>query len=186
MTRTAFASDVIAIAKKHVGDAELPGNGGWHNKRLEEAMRDFGWQRGWAWCALFSEYVWRTAAQNAKMEALDKRLDVLFSASAVVSWRNFDAAEDFETRHGGKILSPKSGDLVYWQHGSTAQGHAGIVLSASGNRMMTIEGNTNAAGSREGTVVAIKSRPVGNDGALRVLGFVRPKTIFFDVTSEQK
>lgn len=149
-------------------------------------MREFGWQRGWAWCALFNELVWRTAARKAQMALFDKRLDALFSASAVVSWRNFDADEDFETQNGGKTLLPMAGDLVYWQHGNTAHGHAGIVQSVSGNRMMTIEGNTNAAGSREGTVVAIKSRPIGNAGMLRLLGFVRPKTVFFDVTSEQK
>jgi hypothetical protein len=38
-------------------------------------------------------------------------------------------------------------------------GHVGIVVGSEGDKLRTIEGNTNAAGSREGDRVAIKVRP---------------------------
>jgi hypothetical protein len=67
------------------------------------------------------------------------------------------------------------------------QGHAGIVIKPEDSYMETVEGNTNAAGSREGEVVAEKS---GKDArkysftatsGLRLKGFVYPPGITPDV-----
>jgi hypothetical protein len=54
-----------------------------------------------------------------------------------------------------KVLKPSKGDIVVFTFS-----HIGIVESNHGNIISTIEGNTNAVGSREGIVVARKSRPL--------------------------
>ena len=65
---------------------------------------------------------------------------------------------------------PKRGDLMYHDSGK-GKGHVGIVIAYNGNgTVTTIEGNTNNAGSREGTVVTKKERKFSY-----IWGFGRPK-----------
>lgn len=52
-------------------------------------------------------------------------------------------------------------------------GHCGVVVEVNG-QIKSVEGNTNAEGSREGDRVALKSRPVAYWG----LGFIDPGKLF--------
>jgi hypothetical protein len=53
---------------------------------------------------------------------------------------------------------PEPGDIVSFL---PKLSHIGIVTGTDGNDVLTIEGNTNSAGSREGDRVARKRRPLG-------------------------
>ena len=54
-------------------------------------------------------------------------------------------------------------------------GHAALVVrQLSPNKWQTIEGNTNAAGSREGDGVYLKTRKVVQ-GSMALEGFVQPR-----------
>lgn len=178
-----FGAKIVAYAVAQIGQQEIPNtnNAGFLDKKFEAAMREVGWSPGQAWCALFSERCWVTAyqGQNNQLSIIDK----MFSASAVTTFRNFDA-------HAKALLSvnrqpyfavsrePVPGAVVIWRHGVGGwQGHAGIVESADGGWMRTIEGNTNDRGGREGYIVARKNRPIDfspKEGRLNLLGFILP------------
>lgn len=159
---------LVEIAKKDIGKKEKPGNTGFFDADLQRRMTDVGWQNGWAWCAGIQEaWVW---------EAYPERIEEikgLFVPSAVNTFRNL-------TRAGFKhSMIPTEGALVYWQRMQDGNplwtGHAGVVSRVvSPTEFYSIEGNTNAAGSREGDSVQEKHRfiaPLVHDG-LRVIGFV--------------
>ena len=60
--------------------------------------------------------------------------------------------------------------LGYWLDGGT--GHVFFVASASASGVRTLEGNTNAAGSREGDRVAEKHRSFAELRRHREFGFI--------------
>lgn len=149
----------------YVGQEEIPGNQGFKDKKFEELMKLTGWRQGQAWCAYFVELVWTQCGQDAS----------LFSGSAVQTWRNFENSDKY-------VCSdiPDVGDIIIWQmyrNGKAAwTGHAGIVIAIDNGVLVTVEGNTNSKGGREGIEVAIKIRKVNyaTNNGLRVKGFIKP------------
>lgn len=159
---------LVEAARKDLGKKEKPGNTGFQDPELEKAMKAVGWQPGWAWCASIQEkWIWE-AFPNLKQE-----VNGYFVPSATATFRNLKNA-------GYKVsMEPTVGALVYWQRmqdgNALWQGHAGVVSKViSPKEFMSIEGNTNAAGSREGDSVQEKSRQVRSDvqNGLKVIGFV--------------
>src|SRR5690606_18642823 len=94
----------IEIAKKYVGIKEVKGNMGFLDADFDKKMRAVGFQDGHAWCAYASELVFKEAFPE-RFDEFDK----LFSASAVQTFKNFEAA--------GYTISdkPVEGALVIWQ-----------------------------------------------------------------------
>ena len=162
---------VVEIANSYVGEREKLNNSGFIDSEFEERMDKVGWKTGQAWCAYFSELVWKEAYPD------NKELDKLFSAGAVATYTNFAASKNFVC---DKV--PEAGAVVIWQYYKNGMphwsGHAGIVEFIEGNTIHTIEGNTNAAGGREGIEVAKKIRPLDfepKDKGLVLKGFIKPK-----------
>ena len=160
---------IISIASKYVGQREISGNNGWHDKAFEAKMKATGWASGQAWCAYFTELVWTEAY---KSNALQKSVIALFSASATGTYSNFSGSSLFKV---GNIARP--GALAVWRYGSGWKGHIGIVESAKGNNFVCIEGNTNTAGAREGVMVMRRNRRTDQKFSatgLNLIGFVYP------------
>jgi hypothetical protein len=160
---------ILELAFADVGQKETPGNSGFENKKFLQQMYDAGWQKGWPWCAVWVEKIWGEAYKGS-----DKYAEVrkLITPSAVNTFTNFKAI-------GKTSNHPVPGALVVWRQGNGWSGHIGIVTKVGLDRNMfqTIEGNTNAAGGREGDVVAIKERRllfVNSPKGLNLLGFVHP------------
>jgi len=160
---------VIAIAKSLVGQKETPNNSGFVNKDFEKQMKEVGFSKGQAWCSYAGELIWKTAFGQDHL--LYNELDKLFSASAVQTYKNFKASKHFKV---GTV--PKPGALVIWQYGNGWSGHLGVVIDLLTNPSFgTVEGNTNAAGGREGIEMAQKIRKTGQPfttKGLNLLGFV--------------
>lgn len=116
-------------------------SGVWVDDFLREAG---GLGPGYPWCA---------AALNWCCEMLDVPNPSKADA-AVVGWKNWAVAQ------GRKRTEPKRGYLCYWLNRDNT-GHIGIVSNflKDKNDVLSIEGNTNAAGSREGDAIARKQRP---------------------------
>lgn len=160
---------VTEVAKKYIGETETPRNSGFNNSIFEAKMVAVGFQEGHAWCAYFTELVFKEAYPQ-----FAKELDKLFSASTIATFRNFKNA-------GYRIsLEPQPDNLVIWQNYKDgvpqATGHAGIVSWVDIDKwhFRSIEGNTSSKGVREGYIVGEQSRKVlanVNDG-LKVLGFI--------------
>lgn len=164
---------IVKVASDYVGQQEIRGNKGFKNPAFQKKMQDCGWAMGHAWCAYFTELVWKEAF--GKSHPMYNTLDRLFSPSAVSTYSNFRGhLKLFQS--GNK---PKAGALVAWRYGNGWQGHIGIVESViDKNRFNTIEGNTNSAGGREGIEVARKVRSLGlphRAKGLNLIGFIYPE-----------
>lgn len=160
---------VIEVAKKYLGESELKGNVFTEDTELGRRLKESGHSDGEAWCAYFAEAVFCEAFPEK-----EKAFRRMFSAGAVKTIENF-------RRNGYTVFqSPQPGMLVIWQHYDKGkpswQGHAGIVVDVLPNgTFVTVEGNTTAAGSREGTSVQIKTRSLKAVATgLNVIGFVKP------------
>ena len=168
---------IIETAESYIGKQEINGNMGFKDPNFEDKMRSVGFQNGYAWCALFTELVWRES--YAKLNGLfDTELNALFSASAVKTYNNFKDA-DWQVD-----ISPRPGDVVIWRNYKNGHaswtGHAGIVTFVGRNNFTTCEGNTNSSGGREGIEVAEKVRKLDlsiKPNGLNILGFIHPKSI---------
>jgi hypothetical protein len=175
MKYTALQEDIIATAKGYVGMQEIQGNMGWTNEAFEEKMIATGWGETQAWCAYFTELVYSEVYDPV---GLAKDLDKYFSGSARRTLSKFAKAEGWET---GTV--PVAGAVAIWKLVKGGkdkwQGHAGIVTKVLDSHMETVEGNTNASGSREGGLVAEKNRKYNFkvQNGLALEGFVYPKGI---------
>ena len=162
------------IAISFVGMQEIPGNLGFKDARFEELMTEVGWQRSQAWCSYFAELVWKLAFKELHPELLSV-IDNLFSAGAVATYNKFKDSNFVVDK------KPEIGSVAIWQTWKNNQphwsGHAGIVVGiCGGNEIITVEGNTNASGGREGIEVAQKRRKLSFDAktGLVLKGFLHP------------
>jgi hypothetical protein len=76
---------------------------------------------------------------------------------------------------GLRLAEPQSGCIALWQHGSTQNGHAEIVLGVlSGGSLLTVGGNTGDGSGivREGDGVYLRLRP-RKSGDFKELGFLK-------------
>lgn len=166
---------IVETALKYVGQKEIKNNSGFIDFDFWQKMKNVGFNNGWAWCALFTELVWKEAYQIYN-PIMFEEIDNLFSESATKTYNNFK-------KYGwtvNKIAEP--GSLIIWQYYEenkpTWKGHAGIVKLLANEFIHTIEGNTNLAGHREGDQVAEKIRKYNFNPVqkgLVLLGFIHPK-----------
>ena len=165
------SSQIVKVAQSYLNQEEKPGNKGWKDPSFEAKMKAVGWKPTDAWCCYFAELVAKEAfGPGPTWDALDR----LFSPNCQATYANFSQSKLFKV---GKIAKP--GALAVWRMGKTWKGHIGIVetvkFDANSVRVFTcIEGNTNAAGGREGTHVLRKNRRAvwTNGSGLNLTGFI--------------
>ena len=149
-----LAPELVRIATAEIGVEEV--NGSNRGPRVDE-YKAATWldpSKGWPWCAAFVCWVVREA-----MEATGQRytFDRPRTAGAW-DFENWSRKQDSSTwtkrPHDGDI---QAGDIVIFTFS-----HIGIATSApdAGGWVTTVEGNTDAAGSREGGGVYRKRRHV--------------------------
>ena len=166
------AEKIIGIAKSYIGQLEIKGNQGFVDKAFEKKLRGVGFYTGAPWCAFFGKLVYMEAYADNK--ALRLAIANNSNGSALETLRNHENNGTFAIGE-----TPKPGAMVIWRMGKGKSGHFGIVESVDikANTMTTIEGNTNANGSREGDRVAEKLRTVTRnfqDAGLNVEGYIYP------------
>jgi hypothetical protein len=163
---------IVKNTRQYIGQEEIPENQGFKDSGFDKKMRNIGFQNGWAWCALFAKLNWMEVYAQQHYGNLLK-LEHLLSPSALGTYHNMLMQQDFEVN---KV--PMVGSIVIWQEGTGISGHAGIVeLVNTNNTFGTIEGNTNTNGSREGCIVARKTRSLDFSVAehkLNLKGFIYP------------
>ncbi len=118
------------------------------------------------WCAMFVS--WAFAQAGHPLPAVTGPNGF---AKVQMAWK-------YAEKVGRLVWRPMPGDIFLINHGG-GRGHTGIVVSVDEKTgtMVTIEGNTNAAGARNGTMVRSKTRPVkqANAGFWRPFGEVLPE-----------
>lgn len=175
---------VLEYAQSHVGYEEVPGNQGFKDKAFDTRMRQVGFQNGWAWCALFAELCWALPTYDGKSKVFVSLSDN-FSANAVRTYENFSKDDTglFTCYDVDSNVMPAPGDVVIWEkrrggvpvkNDIWTIGHAGIVESADATSFVSIEGNSNDAGGREGIEVARKTRnyTYSKQDGLALKGFI--------------
>ena len=187
MTNDLLAQGIIRHASRFVGLREVKPNADWDNPstpgpdrvlvdELRSLMRQSPWEEGWAYCAAFAEGMVLAALRSlAATSTQIKRWQQTMTPHCVTSAGNF--------RELGLLsANAEPGSIWLARHGSTSNGHAGIVTAVRGLSMATIEGNTSLdpstpAKEREGDWITNRIRFLKGTGTLYTLGFVTPASI---------
>ncbi len=138
------------IYDAQIGVREQGTNAG---KAIEAYLRYTGLGKGHPWCAAFVCWVYGQADVSNPKSAWSPSL---FPKSKLI-WQKQSPI----VRHGGS--SPQTGDIfsIYFpDKGRIA--HTGFVDKWDKNWVITVEGNTNLSGAREGDGVYRKRRPVAS------------------------
>lgn len=139
---TTLTSAVLEIARQEIGVHEEGGNN--RGERVEEYQAAAGGHPGEAWCAAFVSWAFIKAAgalgEDNPMEPCRGALRVWHIAPPEA-----------------KSKTPTPGAIFVIDHGK-GLGHVGLVESVAGDHVVTIEGNTNGSGGREGVEVARRIR----------------------------
>lgn len=121
-----------------VGVRELTGRN--DGKRVQEYLKTTGLQGNYAWCGAFVNWVYKQSGVSPRAK---------YPARAR-SWFSQNLIEP-------ELVQP--GDLfALYYHKLGRIGHVGFIHQVSDNAYITVEGNTNQAGSREGDGVWRKRR----------------------------
>lgn len=139
----------LAVAASQIGVMEDP-PGSNKGPEVDKYLKSVGLGPGYAWCAAFVYWVFEKAATT--LEVINP---VIQTASVLAHWNQAgrkgitrllpnEMQEDFSLITPGLIfvISLKGND-----------GHTGIVEGFRDDRLITIEGNTNISGGREGVGV---------------------------------
>jgi hypothetical protein len=126
---------ILTIAKGEVGVME---NGRNRGPRVEEYLDCVGLEPGNPWCAAFVSWVLSQAGEHRVRAGGALKL---YARSPVWS----------------TTQTPTPGSIFVIDHGG-GLGHCGFVDEVCGDELITIEGNTNPGGSREGDGVYIRTR----------------------------
>ncbi len=164
-----LAIEAMLVAVSQVGQQEVPRNSN-RGPMVDQYLAAVGLKPGYAWCQAFVNWCYEQGA---------KRLGVpepVVNTAGVLDCWNRTKPELKKNRawvvNNAGLLLP--GDQFMMKIGTKGAGHTGLVLDVvpnnKGSVMVTIEGNTNDEGSREGYEVAIRERRVNMP---ELLGIIR-------------
>jgi len=160
--------EIQRLANLYLGQKEKKGNSGFFDPIFEEEMKAIGWLKGYPWCMSFVRLVYLKAIRKVCPEnvGLEGFVRLALKHSVLGTYNELKKVNPYfaithETIPGG---------IVLWKT-SVTNGHAGLALpNASLKTIKSIDGNTNKAGSREGEIVAEKTRSITGNGKWQYLG----------------
>ena len=147
---------IVPIAVQYLGAAETENNRMGNDTRMKEIfeadnLAPNGQTDGYAWCAAFvSLCLQKLVAGNTVYAGVKPPREASVSRF-LNQWAKDQKCLIFSAND--KTFQPAKGDIVVFTFS-----HIGIVEEVNGGSINTIEGNTNKAGSREGTEVLRKQR----------------------------
>lgn len=140
---------LIDVAISQLGKEEIPKGSNW-GVDVKKYLNSVGINFPASWCMAF---VYWCARETGGPNPLIKTGGVL------KQWQKVDKTLKFKT--------PQPHDIFIMDFGG-GLGHTGIVESVDGEKIKTIEGNTNDTGSREGFEVCRRTRKISS-----CIGFIR-------------
>tara|TARA_R110000765_G_scaffold54160_1_gene108144 strand:+ start:1513 stop:2133 length:621 start_codon:yes stop_codon:yes gene_type:complete len=144
---------MIVLAREEIGVSEVDGSNCGPRVDQYKAATWLDADKGWPWCAAFLCWLLREAMQDE---------DVAFKRPQTAGAWDFENWAKKEVANGVDLRKPtnediKAGDIVIFTFSHIALAVKDI---DSSGYVITIEGNTNGAGSREGGSVLEKKRHV--------------------------
>jgi hypothetical protein len=140
---------MLNVARRELGDKEILGS----NRGLEVVKyQKSTWLTpgSWPWCAAFVDWVFQQAqAKIPQLQGITRP-----KTAGAFDLENWGKKAGRGVRVINSPSTIKQGDIIVFSFS-----HCGFALEDSkGSRVRTVEGNTNKAGSREGTGVYEKNR----------------------------
>lgn len=137
---------LLDTAKSYVGIMEATGRN--DGPEVEKFLSVVGFDAGVPWCAAFTSYVYWSNDLENPMSAWSPnwglRKDVVWQAGQPIR---------------AAMVRVRPGDAFTIYYSSKQRiGHVGLVYYTTPDYLYTIEGNTNAQGSREGNGVWVRKR----------------------------
>ena len=152
----------IDVARAELGVHEQP-PGSNRGPRVDEYLRGVGLNPAggsFAWCAAFVYFCFGKAA-----EAAGRRNPLTKTAGVLAHWNRAESSGGRRIKKADAAANPslvRVGQIFCIDFGGGA-GHTGIVTGIQSGKLLTIEGNTNDGGSREGVgVFARQGRTIGS------------------------
>jgi len=144
------------IAAKYIGVKETGNNKAGDSKELlaifkSDSLTVNGVTDGYPWCAAFVSFCVQKLLNNSPSFSMTTPPKEASVSRFLNVWAKNNNCLVFP--RNSEFFTPQKGDIVVFTFS-----HIGIVESVNGRMITTIEGNTNDAGSREGSVVARKVR----------------------------
>ena len=150
-------ADALVVAVTQIGVSEKPLNSNW-GPDVELYLRSVGINFPASWCAAFVYWCYQQASIKAGFEN-----PLIKTGGCLDHWnRSAKLAKRFSAADVAKnpaLIRP--GQIFIMDFGGGA-GHTGFVVAIDGKYIITIEGNTNIDGSRNGVGVFKRRRPIAS------------------------
>lgn len=158
-----LALKALAIARGEIGKMEVP-LGSNRGPDVEKYLASAGLPGGYFWCMAFVHWCFMTSAQK-----LDVSNPFPKTAGVNDAWTKSTTMRVTKAAALANLSLIGPGSVFILDYG-TGYGHTGFVVSNTGGSLVTIEGNTNPAGSGNGIgVFELTRRNVANP---RMKGFI--------------
>lgn len=160
-----IADVALQVITSQLGQNEVP-HGSNSGPMVNEYLKSVGLAPGYAWCQ--SLVYWSYNQASSKLGIPNP---VIRTAGVMDCWAR--TAADRKINAADAIANPsliKPGYQMILDHGK-GTGHTGLVESVNGLSMVTIEGNSNTDGSRDGEMVVRQTGRTLKDKVLR--GFIK-------------
>jgi len=145
-----LAEKLVALTRPEIGVEEVDGTNCGVRVDAYKSATNLPPHEAWPWCAAFVCWLVREAMRDGGPYAFARP-----TTAGAWDFENWSLKQDDSThtlRNPGRNIAP--GDIVIFKFS-----HIGICLRGpEAGRIRTVEGNTDAAGSREGGGVFEKSR----------------------------
>lgn len=148
----------VKIALSYVGQKEVPAGSNW-GKFVQDCLKTVGITFPAAWCVSFTHRCYLEAANQLKIPNPHPRTAGVLKCMQMAGASRQIAKKDATEQN---ILSGYLGIMDFGK----GLGHIYIVVSVEGDKVHTIEGNTDASGSRTGGSVCMRTRSL-KDAKLR-------------------
>ena len=145
----------LKYARLELGKGEVPRGSNW-GKDVQAYLNSVGITTPAPWCMAFVYWVVEKASNE-----LGEPNPLLKTGHVMSQW---NASKKLRVTG-----TPERGDIFIMDFGG-GKGHTGFVAEVKGDRIMTIEGNSNGQGSREG--VEVCGKPNGRQ-MRSILGYLR-------------
>jgi hypothetical protein len=179
VTEAALALIATATVEANKGVREVGKNAG---PDVEKYLHCLGMTKGSPWCAAFVSWCVMTSRGLPKPPKWCSGSAVsLFQMSGKNAVKVTPVDADYKSKVKPGYIWSRAQDATAAaaaRKGSWCQGHTGIVVAVDAIGFHTIEGNTNAAGSREGDGVYRKLHKWSDDAIIgKTVGWFDPATV---------
>lgn len=163
----ALAQAALDVAIAEIGTMEEP-PGSNRGRRVNEYLAATGLGGGHPWCAAFVFFCAREGAERAGLSNPLPR-----TAGVLDMWRRSGTTGLPRVTSAQAVAQPSlvTTGMIFIMDFGGGKGHTGFVRSREGGRLVTVEGNSNNDGSREGTgVFELRRRSLSSGGMVGFIG----------------